>query len=396
MADQHDSDGHPPSGDLFSTIAADYAEVVPGEPPKGPESLWATESFTQNDPEDDAAPFGHERWSTADGRPWSDPWSTVPDPLTDEATSNGTYRTVDPTRSRADGPGAAADSGPSFGVGDHGGNGSDSSSAPPPPSPPPGDGSFFTADPVGRDDGVIDEDLDTVEVLDQEAAWERMGAAPGAAEGVFSSGSARAWPTAPPEPPPEPPRQRPEARHTQPPPWSHESVHPPHYRPPPSGSDHVDRQRDTDDGFVEFGDHATAAPAPDPHGYDRAITRLDRHAADHARVPLAVCGALLLPGEQVLGVVTGQMLGRTAAVVVTNSRVVVANDRRWQPIVDIYRIDQRLTVRGRHDRQIAALSFADDERLSMVDGITEVEIAIGLVEAIRNPGAADHGAASEF
>jgi hypothetical protein len=105
---------------------------------------------------------------------------------------------------------------------------------------------------------------------------------------------------------------------------------------------------------------------------------------------------LLEPGEQVLGAVTGQMLGRPAAVVVTRERVLVANDRRWQPIVDIYPIDDSLLVRGRHDRQVAALSFADDVRLSMVDGITDVEIAIGLAEAIRDPGTPDRGSGAAF
>ena len=47
------------------------------------------------------------------------------------------------------------------------------------------------------------------------------------------------------------------------------------------------------------------------------------------------------------------------------------------------------SVRGRHDRSVAALSFADDERLSMVDGITEVDIAIELADAIRIPAVPD-------
>mgnify|MGYP003498471358 CR=1 FL=1 len=48
------------------------------------------------------------------------------------------------------------------------------------------------------------------------------------------------------------------------------------------------------------------------------------------------------------------------------------------------------------DRQVAALSFADDVRLSMVDGITDVEIAIGLADAIRDPGMPDRGSGAAF
>ncbi len=90
------------------------------------------------------------------------------------------------------------------------------------------------------------------------------------------------------------------------------------------------------------------------------------------------------------------MLGRPAAVVVTPGRVLIVNDRRWQPIVDVYPIDDRLVVRGRHDRSMAALSIGDDERLSMVDGIHDVELAIELAEANRHPGATEQGAPSAF
>jgi len=140
----------------------------------------------------------------------------------------------------------------------------------------------------------------------------------------------------------------------------------------------------------------TTAVAADQYGFDVAISRLRDDDQERARVPLAVCGALLEPGEQVIGVVTGQMLGRPAAVVATRERVLVVNDRRWEPIVDVYRIDGSLLVRGRHDRHVAALSFADDQRLSMVDGITEVELAIDLADAIRDPGGADHGSGTAF
>jgi len=136
--------------------------------------------------------------------------------------------------------------------------------------------------------------------------------------------------------------------------------------------------------------------AADQHGFDVAISRLRDDDQERARVPLAVCGALLEPGEQVVGVVTGQMLGRPAAIVATRERVLVVNDRRWEPIVDIYRIDASLLVRGRHDRHVAALSLADDERLSMVDGITEVELAIDLADAIRDPGGAGQGSGTAF
>lgn len=121
----------------------------------------------------------------------------------------------------------------------------------------------------------------------------------------------------------------------------------------------------------------------DSPGYEAAILKLHPQDRERASVALSVAGALLKEGESVLGVVTGQMLGRPAAVVFTVGRVLVVNDRRWQPVVDIYKIEPDLRVRGRHDRNIAALSFSDEWSLSMVDGITEVSLAMDLAEQIR-------------
>lgn len=118
-------------------------------------------------------------------------------------------------------------------------------------------------------------------------------------------------------------------------------------------------------------------------GYEAAILKLHPQDRERASVALSVAGALLHEGEAVLGVVTGQMLGRPSAVVLTVGRVLVVNDRRWQPVVDIYMIDSELRVRGRHDRNVAALSFSNDWSLSMVDGITEVSLAMDLAERIR-------------
>lgn len=148
----------------------------------------------------------------------------------------------------------------------------------------------------------------------------------------------------------------------------------------PGSSGHTYDIRDTND----------ATPAvEDRHGLHRAVSRLADDAAERARVPIAACGALLRAGEVVLAVVTGRMLGRSAAVVLTDERVLVANDRRWQPLVDEFLLDSSLVVRGRHDRQVAALSFADHTRVAMVDAIAEVELAIELAERIQELGHLD-------
>ncbi len=131
--------------------------------------------------------------------------------------------------------------------------------------------------------------------------------------------------------------------------------------------------------------HEGALPS-DTTGLSAAIGRLSPADQDAAVVPFSVVGALLEPDEIVLVAVAGQMLGQPAAVVLTTRRVLVVNGRRWQPIVDVYPVRSDLVVRGRHDRDVAALTFSQGERMSTVDGITEVALAVELAERLRTSG----------
>ncbi len=353
MADVNGGDREGAHHELFSMVASDNAEVIPPEAPRGPESMWSVAANAGADEGQDGvadADPGDERSAT---------WST----------SNG-----------SSGAGAP----PPFGGWDDGGRAAEddaSQAGPVRRGGPDSVGSVFSAEPVDHLDDVLDE----AEVVD-ESAWTVDGTAEGS---LFSNGSHLRD---------EVPR-RPTNGHGGPGAGS------------TSWSDDpwVDRDGgweaaggEWDPRSAEWWDRPqSAAPdgrsgpdlhAPDPlviddpQGYDTAILRLHPHDRERAHVPLSVCGALLHEDEHVKGVVTGQMLGRPAAVVVTEDRVLVVNDRRWQPVVDIFPIDGDLVVRGRHDRQIAALSFADATRVSMVDGIGEVEIAIELAEHIRDAG----------
>jgi hypothetical protein len=278
VQEEHETSSNDPLGPLFSTAAANNAEVVTPDAPRGPESLWSTEP-------------GH---------------------------------------------------GMHPGVGDEGGAGRGPSTGPADPGHPTDpsvsrarrvrraaahlrDGSLFTAEPVVRTDDVVDEEIE-----------EDLLVAHGAGEGAVAGNG--------------------------------------------SGADDPWDPFDTR-SVLEFD-----PGVEDPHGLREAVAGLDPAAVEWAAVPIAVCGALLRPDEQVLAAVTGQMLGRPAVIVVTGSRVLVANNQRWQPIVDEFPIDSSLVVRGRHDRAVAALSFAGPSRLTMVEGITDVRAAVELAEHIRRAG----------
>lgn len=358
MAEVNGSDHEAAPHGLFSMVASDNAEVIPPSPPRGPETMWSVAANADGDPDG----FDVDGSDTPTGDVWNDAESfedhdasADPPPFTDWE-SNGNFQ--------------------------------DTASGPFRRGPVDPLGSVFSAEPVDHLGDVVDE----AELL-EDTAWAPP---PGpAAEGsLFSNGSHLQTPPETrrrPAPGPVAGSARPSAGAAQDP-WiiTDRSWDDPR-------SDQEPWAPDTAQGGGPHGPHAqefgsrspgrsTGLVVDDSQGFETAILRLHPQDRERAHVPLSVCGALLREDEVVLGAVTGQMLGRPAAVVVTEERVLVVNDRRWQPVVDIFPIDGDLVVRGRHDRQVAALSFADPTRVSMVDGIGEVGIAIELADHIRDAG----------
>ena len=127
-----------------------------------------------------------------------------------------------------------------------------------------------------------------------------------------------------------------------------------------------------------------AATAADPHGLTGALERIDPDVVDRAAVPLAVVSVLLDPGEVVDAALVGEMLGHPAAVVVTARRAVVANGRRWSPVVDVFELDASVDVRGRHDGGVAAVTLMDADRIVTVDGISDVPLAMHFADLVRS------------
>ena len=121
-----------------------------------------------------------------------------------------------------------------------------------------------------------------------------------------------------------------------------------------------------------------------------AVESLSAQDRERCDTPIAVCGALLGEQEVVLGLVAGHLLGHPAVVALTSTRVLVANARRWKPLVDQFIPDGELMVHLRHDRDIASVTFVQGQRLTGVDDITDVTAAVDLVERIR--AAADRAA----
>lgn len=392
MVDHSDNAAPDGVGALFSVDAADNAEVVMPESPIGIDQMWSTgsEDQTVHDGEvvdrdgpdedpldpwsriDDAAgggPLGGDVRPT--DAPGGDAWTSAPvsQPTPPEHRMPPDFSDLPPPpigASRLPPPSPGA-----FGVGVPGGGAPFFTDAPTPPGAP-GAGGVFSARPVLRADDEF-EDVDEPELVDDSVATP-SDASPFSSGGSptgFGGGGATSQSRVTGEGP---------AGGSQSDPW--------------------DAWRDPDPPPTSPGERRPGGSGepvvPDPHDFHQAVARLDPDEIERARVPLTVCGALLERPERVRCVVTGQMLGCAAAVVLTDRRVLVVNERRWRPIVDIYDLGPDLNVRGRHDGHVAALSFSDDARLSMVDGIGEVELAVALAKATREPSSTDEHQSHEF
>jgi hypothetical protein len=332
----------PDDDDLFTTVAADNAEVVPPDAPFGRDNMWTTDAN------------GADGGDVDEGEVVDDDlWDPVPTPGP-SASTNGFAFSAEPAPHPAD----VIDE--PFHVDE------------PAPTSPRVTGNLFSSTSNGTANGSTEAGTD---------GGRSPFAAPGGAEADpwapqdRWNGTANGWgapppgyapapgPFAAPQPAPAPqpgpaPGYDPSGGH-----WQYSPA--PQVPPPPNGQE------------------SHHAPVPDQHGLSAAVGRLRPEEQERAAVPITVCGALLQHDEVVLAAVTGQMLGHSAVVVLTNRRVLVVNGRRWQPIVDVFDVGPNLTVRGRHDRDVAALTFSDDVRLSTVDGIGEVGLAVELAERIR-------------
>jgi len=121
----------------------------------------------------------------------------------------------------------------------------------------------------------------------------------------------------------------------------------------------------------------------DPAGLEAAMSRLSAGARRAALAPLAVVAALMEPGEVAEAVVQGEHQTRPAVVVLTDRRLVVANDRRWAPDIRTFGLDARLVVHGWQDDRRATLVFVVDGEGVVVDAISDRPLARDLAQRVR-------------
>ena len=122
----------------------------------------------------------------------------------------------------------------------------------------------------------------------------------------------------------------------------------------------------------------------DGHGLAAAVAYLHSPSGRAAETAFTIAGALLSPEEPVRGVVAGTIGGAPAAVVETMTRVIIVADQRYVPVVHTFHLGPNLEVHGRHVGGQASLTFVSGAQSVQIDGIDDVNIAVGLAASVRS------------
>jgi len=121
----------------------------------------------------------------------------------------------------------------------------------------------------------------------------------------------------------------------------------------------------------------------DPHGFGAAIERLGFLTKRSARLPALIAATELADGERVELIVQGTWLGRTAVGVLTDRRLVVANDREWKPDIRSVETGPGLVVQGWGDERSASLHLSGAGEPVGIADIGDAGLARELAQALR-------------
>jgi hypothetical protein len=93
------------------------------------------------------------------------------------------------------------------------------------------------------------------------------------------------------------------------------------------------------------------------------------------RVAFLLIADELDPGERVEVLVQGRFKGEDGAAVLTDRRIVLANDREWKPDIEVIELRPGLTIQGWADDRAASLTFQLAGATATIEAIGEKELA---------------------
>jgi hypothetical protein len=103
-----------------------------------------------------------------------------------------------------------------------------------------------------------------------------------------------------------------------------------------------------------------------------------------ARAAILVASALLRDGERAEQLVVGRVGDHPAALVLTDRRLVVVDEREWHPGVTEIPLTPGLVVQGMADDRAASLTFSQHGvQIVHVDHIGDIALAQQLAAAVR-------------
>jgi hypothetical protein len=121
----------------------------------------------------------------------------------------------------------------------------------------------------------------------------------------------------------------------------------------------------------------------DPSGLGAALARLGSGGRKGAKAAANAAAILLQEGEIVECAVQGQLYGSNAVVLLTNSRLLIVNDREFRPDVVEIVVDAAVTVQGWQDDRAAAVLVQRNEVSAQVERIGDKPLAQELAQRIR-------------
>jgi hypothetical protein len=129
-------------------------------------------------------------------------------------------------------------------------------------------------------------------------------------------------------------------------------------------------------------------PAPyDPHAIGAAAARLSGSTKKSSRVVLGILSVLLEPGELVECLVGGKVHDLDGLLVLTDRRLLVLNDRPFQPDQLTIPVDQAVSVRGEATGNTATITVQREQSYAQLTRVSDVQLAQEFAQRIRGRAA---------
>ena len=121
----------------------------------------------------------------------------------------------------------------------------------------------------------------------------------------------------------------------------------------------------------------------DPHGFAEALGRIGLMSRRGSKASVAVVAAILNEGEMVERLVIGRVYAHPGIAVMTNQRLLLANEREYKPDLVEIAVAPPLTVSGMQDDRVASLVFTVGEFSVVIDSIRDKELAQQMASVVR-------------